>query len=144
MSALILVVEDDAVVLKAMEFSLKAEGYQILSARDSVAALKVLKKQTPDLMILDISLIMDSGISGIADGFSFLGWMRYSIGAKPFPVIIHTADRSRNIEQHAREHGAYAVIRKGTGYKELMETVRKALAERSNSKPPEAQPPAAN
>ncbi len=140
MSAKILVVEDDAVVLKALEFALQAEGYQVIGARDSTAAITWLKKQRPDLMILDITLIMDSGFSGISDGFSFLGWMRYTIGHERFPVIIHTADKSPSIEQHAREYGVFAIVRKGSSYKALIQAVRQALSAQPQPKPSEGPP----
>jgi DNA-binding response OmpR family regulator len=132
MNAQILVVEDDAVVLKALEFALQAEGYQVIGARDSTAAMEVLRRQAPGLMILDVSLIMDSGFSGIADGFSFLGWARYTLGNQNFPVIIHTADKSRSVDQNAIKHGVFAVVRKGSTYNELIGTVRSALEGSSN------------
>jgi CheY-like chemotaxis protein len=137
MSAQILIVEDDAVVLKALEFSLQAEGYRPIGVRDSTAAMEILRNQTPDLMILDISLIMDSGFGGISDGFSFLGWARYTLGNQNFPVIIHTGDKSKSVDKHAQEHRVFAVVRKGTDHKELMDTIRKALAESYASKLPD-------
>jgi DNA-binding response OmpR family regulator len=124
----IMVVEDDAVVLKALEFSLQSEGFRIIGVRDSTAAMDALRQEIPDLMILDVTLIMDSGFSGISDGFSFLGWMRYTMGNQKFPVIIHTADKSRSVDKHAHEHDVFAVIRKGGPFTEILDTVRAALA----------------
>jgi len=140
-SARILVVEDDLVVLKALKFALQAEGYEVIGARGANDAIAAVKQQRPDLLILDVSLILDSGFSGIADGFSLLGWMRYTLGAQDFPVIIHTADKSPSIDQHARENKAFAVVRKGSSHRELIETVRRALEQGANPSPPETQPP---
>jgi CheY-like chemotaxis protein len=126
--ARILVVEDDLVVMKALEFALQAEGYHVTGVLDSTAAMEAVKKQRPDLMILDVSLIMDSGFSGISDGFSLLGWMRYTLGIADIPVIVHTADKSASVDKHARENKAFAVVRKGATHEELIETIRQALA----------------
>lgn len=52
----ILVVDDDALVLKALEITLKREGYSILTAENGTQAEDILKKQRVCLVICDESM----------------------------------------------------------------------------------------
>lgn len=50
----ILVVDDNRSIVKALEFVLKREGFEVVTAFDGVAALESVAKDKPDLIILDI------------------------------------------------------------------------------------------
>jgi anti-anti-sigma factor len=52
----ILVVDDDALVLKALEITLQRDGYQILTAGNGTQAEEILKTQTISLIICDESM----------------------------------------------------------------------------------------
>ena len=53
---LILIVDDDEDVLEFMRFSIENEGFKVKTARDGEEALKIVKKEKPDLVILDVML----------------------------------------------------------------------------------------
>lgn len=57
----ILVVDDNQDVLDLLQDELTAEGYVVETANDGLAALRSLKREKPDLLIIDI---MMPGISG--------------------------------------------------------------------------------
>lgn len=57
----ILVVDDNQDVLDLLQDELSAEGYLVETASDGLAALRSLKREKPDLLIIDI---MMPGISG--------------------------------------------------------------------------------
>lgn len=59
--ARILVVDDNQDVLDLLEDELTAEGYAVETASDGLAGLRALKREKPDLVIIDI---MMPGISG--------------------------------------------------------------------------------
>lgn len=59
----VLVVDDDARMLRMMVRILELEGYQILKAGNGEAALDVLDRESPDLILLDI---MMPGMDGYA------------------------------------------------------------------------------
>ena len=59
--AVILLVDDNAVNLQLLYETLDGQGYQVLVARSGEEALRIARKATPDLILLDI---MMPGISG--------------------------------------------------------------------------------
>jgi two-component system, OmpR family, alkaline phosphatase synthesis response regulator PhoP len=52
----ILVADDDPVTLDSLEACLKAEGFEVLAARDGREALALWEKARPDLLCLDIMM----------------------------------------------------------------------------------------
>ena len=89
-AARILVVDDEATLLRALEYNLRKEGYDVLKASRGDDALKLARRERPDLIILDVML------PGL-DGFEVLRRARAMTDAY---VIMLTAraeeiDRSR-------------------------------------------------
>lgn len=60
--AKILVCDDDKEIVEAIEIYLSQEGYEILKAYDGEEALKVLKEQQVDLLVIDIMMPKLDGI----------------------------------------------------------------------------------
>ena len=58
----ILVCDDDKEIVEAIEIYLSQEGYRILKAYDGIQALECLKKETVDLLIIDIMMPRLDGI----------------------------------------------------------------------------------
>ncbi len=51
----ILIVEDEEIMLNLLEKKLKGHGYEVSSARDGQAGLRLLKEQdNPDLILMDL------------------------------------------------------------------------------------------
>lgn len=122
----ILLIEDDQVIRKGLEFKLGSQGYEVLSAATGSAALKAATEQKPDLMILDLKLDSDP-LDSMRDGFTLLGWMKRMVPDCNFPVIIHTVDPSAEVEARAQAEGVFAVLAKGAGPQKMLDTVRQAL-----------------
>ena len=57
----VLVVEDEPSLLDALEFGLAAEGFDVVTASDGLASLRVYEDSAPDLVLLDVML---PGMSG--------------------------------------------------------------------------------
>ena len=57
----ILIVEDDAVLLRGLSDNMRNAGYQVETASDGRAGLKQALDQPPDLMLLDIMLPLFNG-----------------------------------------------------------------------------------
>lgn len=133
----ILLVEDSLVVSRALQNVLRAAGYEVVTATKATDALKAACAQSPDLMILDLTL--DATFDGFRDGFALLYWLRYMLGNALFPVIIHTADRSPLVDQRAREGGAFAVLRKDDSATNILDVVRQAFESSSASEKRESQ-----
>jgi len=51
----ILVVDDNKVILKTISLKLQGAGFQIITALDGSEAVAAARKETPDLILLDIN-----------------------------------------------------------------------------------------
>ena len=84
MTTTILVVEDEMAIRDMLSFSLKQMGYACVTASDGEQGLECLKKQQPDLILLDWML------PGI-DGIEFIRRLRANEFLANIPVIMLTA-----------------------------------------------------
>jgi len=62
MKAKFLLVDDDADILESIENRLKWMGHEVVTAMDGDAALDVIEKESPDLMLLDVEMPVMSGL----------------------------------------------------------------------------------
>ncbi len=62
----ILVIEDDLLMVKILEFVLRKEGYEITIAKDGIEGLEKLQTSNPDMIITDIILPFKSGLEIIS------------------------------------------------------------------------------
>ena len=103
----ILIVDDDAVVLKTLSMRLSGAGYDVLLANDGAAAVSAVRQNRPDLILLDISFPPDVFAGGVAwDGFLILQWLRRIDEAKDTPIIMISYSNSGEIAERARAAGA--------------------------------------
>ncbi len=58
----IMVIDDEPFILMMLEDKLTAAGYQVITRRDGTDAIEVVKKEQPDLIILDWMMPRISGI----------------------------------------------------------------------------------
>ena len=58
----ILLVDDDPDVIEVLTYNLLKEGYQILTAKDGIEAIKQAKKNSPHLIIMDVMMPNMDGI----------------------------------------------------------------------------------
>lgn len=77
----ILIVEDDRFLAKAYEARFQKAGFSVVMASDGNEALIALKKQKPDIMLLD--LVMPN-----KNGFEVLETMHNDPALKKIPVMI--------------------------------------------------------
>jgi DNA-binding response OmpR family regulator len=83
-SAYILIVEDDELVARTIERSLRGEDYKLASANNGEDGLKLAHKRPPDLVILDIVM------PGI-DGYAVCRQIRSDPQLKEVPILFLTA-----------------------------------------------------
>jgi len=58
----ILVIEDEVMVLKAIEFKLKKSGFEVFTATDGTLALEQIKLQSFDCILTDLMIPFFSGL----------------------------------------------------------------------------------
>lgn len=52
----ILIVDDEADIVELLDYNLRQAGYTVVSARDGASAIAAVKRQRPDLIVLDLML----------------------------------------------------------------------------------------
>ena len=52
----ILVVDDEALLVKGIRFNLQSDGYEVLSGSNGLDALRLTREEKPDLLILDVMM----------------------------------------------------------------------------------------
>jgi DNA-binding response OmpR family regulator len=114
----ILVVDDEQDVAKALKVRLKANGYHVVLASDSVQAFIMANKERPDLIILDI-MIPGGG------GFVVAERLKQSQTTHHIPIIFLTGIPGG--EEKASKLGASGYVMKPYHPDELMETIHRAL-----------------
>jgi CheY-like chemotaxis protein len=83
-SSYILVIEDDDIVARTIERSLRGDEFRVLITNSGVEGLKAARRRAPDLVILDI--IMPG-----MDGYTVCREMRSDPLLKDIPIQILTA-----------------------------------------------------
>ena len=105
MSARILIVDDNSVNLKLATDVLEMEGYAVEKAVDAEQAQELLKRSTPDLILMDIAL------PGM-DGLTLTRKLKADERLKHVPVVAITAFAMKGDEQKALDAGCNGYITK--------------------------------
>ena len=119
----ILVVDDDRDIVRLVRSYLEKAGYQILTAYDGETALKILRTETPQLLILDLML-------PDRDGWDVARLVRSDKKLAATPIIMLTARVEDNDKIVGLEIGADDYITKPFNPREVVARVR-ALLRRS-------------
>ncbi|MDP2189530.1 MAG: response regulator transcription factor [Sphingobacteriaceae bacterium] len=115
----ILVIEDERMMLKILEFRLKKEGYEVLIAADGKTGLSMIASELPDLILTDIMMPYVSGLEIINHVRNVL--------QKNTPIIILSAVGLEKTVVEAFSLGADDFISKPFSPEELSIRVRKYL-----------------
>jgi DNA-binding response OmpR family regulator len=109
----VLVVDDEPQVVWMLQFSLEAEGYQTLSARDGRAALDEVREHHPSVVLLDIMM-------PVMDGWAFLEGLQELPASERPRVIVVSARSSLRDRAKAAELGADAFVAKPFNVDDLL------------------------
>jgi CheY-like chemotaxis protein len=136
----ILVVDDSVVILKTMSMKLTANGYDVVTAEDGAGAVSAVRKQKPDLILLDLSFPPDVAHGGgVAwDGFVIMNWLRRLEEAKKIPIVVITGGDPEKYKDRALAAGAVNFFHKPINNDELLTVIRQALASSAGETQPTA------
>lgn len=109
----ILVVDDQKGIRHLLKEFFEQEGYQVITAVDGQAAIRVVKQQSIDLIIMDMKM---PGMNGLETAEIILQ-------NKYIPVILMTAYAETEIEEAARAVGINRCIIKPFEITELRDIV---------------------
>ncbi len=117
---IILLVDDDTELLKALTKVLEKENYEVVAQPDAVSAIKLVNssQQKFDLVITDVSM---PGMKGT----TFLAAVKTAFPAVPVIVITGFGDWGQYME--ALREGAFEYLSKPLDKSALLSTVQRAL-----------------
>lgn len=113
----VLIVDDDRPSVKMNSYLLREEGYDILTAPNGLEALRILEKETVDLVILDVMM-------PIMDGHETLGKVRQNYD---LPVIFLSAKGETKDKVQGLEMGADDYLAKPFEPAELLARVKSVM-----------------
>ena len=116
----ILIVDDQAPMVKILSDILKKENYQISIAANGQLGIKKALEINPDLIIMDIMMPVKNGIDAIRE-------LRELDNFKKTPIIVLTAKGGLNDYQSAMDSGASSFMAKPFSPGEIVEEVKKLL-----------------
>jgi two-component system, OmpR family, alkaline phosphatase synthesis response regulator PhoP len=120
MAQRILVVDDDREIVRLVRTYLEQNHYDVLTAYDGETALHILRRERPDLMLLDLML-------PDRDGWDVTRVVRGDTGLAALPIIMLTA----RVEDHDKilglELGADDYVSKPFNPREVVARVRAVL-----------------
>ncbi len=118
----ILVVDDEALLVKGIRFNLQNEGYEVISGSNGLDAVNLVQTQNPDLVVLDVMMPE-------MDGLTACGKIREF---SDIPIILLTAKTDDMDKLMGFDHGADDYLTKPFNILELKARIR-ALLRRAGS-----------
>jgi two-component system phosphate regulon response regulator PhoB len=116
----ILIVDDDAFIRRPLEFILREEGYQPVTAADAEEGLRAIEACPPDLIFLDV---MMPG----KDGLTWCGELKRDARYARIPIILLSARGQERDRQQALALGAADLLTKPYSPHELKRRVRELI-----------------
>lgn len=116
----ILVCDDDSSILEVLKTILLSEGYEVVAAKNGMEAIEIFKKESPNLIILDVSM---PGMTG----FEVLDKIRTYFGERYIPVIFLTASIKIDDKLRALHGGAVDYLVKPVSPDELTARIKNFL-----------------
>lgn len=117
---MIFCVEDDSAIRELMIYALEASGFEAKGFTDGTALFAALKTQNPQLILLDIMLPGE-------DGISILKRLRSGAATADIPVIMATAKSTEYDKVTGLDTGADDYLAKPFGMMEMISRVRAVL-----------------
>ena len=117
MNRTVLIAEDEPYIVQSLSFLLEKEGLQVDVAVDGRQTLDMLRKNPPDILLLD--LMMEH-----LTGFEVLKILRSEQDLKDIKVLVLSAKGQENDRRRVMELGADKFITKPYANNEVVESVK--------------------
>ena len=125
----ILVVDDEALLVKGIRFNLQNEGYDVITGCNGLEAVKLVQEQNPDLVVLDVMMPEMDGLTACSKIREF----------SDIPIIMLTAKTDDMDKLSGFDHGVDDYLTKPFNILERKARIR-ALLRRSRATMPQEQP----
>ncbi len=117
----ILIIDDEVDLVETVRFPLELEGYQVLVAYNGEEGLQLARKESPDLIILDLMLPK-------IDGFKVCRFLKFDDKYKHIPIIMLTARSQDKDRLLGKETGADEYITKPFDIDDLLNRIKKYIS----------------
>jgi DNA-binding response OmpR family regulator len=125
----VLIVEDDADLRRGLTLRLQASGYAVVNAQDGMEAVSVARKESPDVVLLDLGLPAGDGLT-VLERYSNLPAL------SAIPVVVLTGRDPRIAEPAVRLFNVSGFLRKPAEDRVLIAAIERAR--HGESTPPNA------
>ena len=125
----ILVVDDEALLVKGIRFNLQNDGYEVITGCDGLEAVELARTQSPDLTVLDVMMPRMDGLDACSKIREF----------SDVPIILLTAKTADMDKLLGFDQGADDYLTKPFNILELKARIR-ALLRRSGASAAKAAP----
>jgi len=116
----VLIVDDDADILKLLNYNLENAGYSVQNASTGRKALEMVRKEPPDLIVLDVML-------PDVDGMEVCRSLRQDTASRRIPIVMLTARGDEIDRVVGFELGADDYVAKPFSPRELVLRVKSIL-----------------
>ena len=140
----ILVVDDNPITLKVLSSALDSKGYEVFTAVDGPEAFTIVRREKPDLILLDIFFPADVFQSGNTwDAFRIMNWLQRMCGsqARNIPVFVISAAEPEEFRGRCLAAGAAEYFQKPIKIPELLAAIQKISRSRVRVRPRESNVP---
>ena len=124
----ILVVDDEALLVKGIRFNLQNDGYEVITGIDGVEAVELARSQSPDLIVLDVMMPRLDGLQACSKIREFSN----------VPIILLTAKADDMDKLLGFDQGADDYLTKPFNILELKARIRAMLRRTGSAAPKEA------
>jgi DNA-binding response OmpR family regulator len=126
MAKKILVIEDDPAISRLVDYTLRHEGYEVVTAVNGLEGIRKAHQETPDLVILDVML------PGM-DGFEICHQLRSKPDTAQLPILMFSAKAQEADKKTGLKVGADDYLPKPTAPAEIVSRVAKLLAKKGSA-----------
>ena len=123
--AKILIADDEVSIRDAIKAILLTENYRVVIAKNGKEAVEIFKKESPDLVILDVSM-------PYLTGFQVLEKIKVYFGERYIPVLFLTVSVKMDDKLKALYGGAVDYLTKPTSPEELLARIKNFLEIKKN------------
>ena len=117
----ILVVDDEPAILEILSFKLRLSGLDLVQATGAEDALRLVREEAPDLVLLDVSLT--PGLTG----FDVCRILKENPATSRIPIVMLTARTLPSERDLGLRLGASSYLTKPGSAKVLIQEIEKAL-----------------
>ena len=125
----ILVVDDEALLVKGIRFNLQNEGYEVITGSDGLEAVKLVQEEKPDLLVLAVMMPNMDGMTACSKIREFSN----------IPIILLTAKTDDMDKLMGFDHGADDYLTKPFNILELKARIRALLRRTAAAEKKEAE-----